>query len=725
MSLSFEQMLPAVFRRRAGLQFKALSAIILCSMLGSTLFAQPVDTGEDAGDPVEIVADGEMTEGKIPILNLMRYLQDITEKLVNYPSAGADPAFAPEVTIEVLGDIRPLTLPIVRTILETNGYEMWEETLEDGSEVIQVRSNAARNPAPGSPTTPIIEPGEEGTIENRQELATLVLQLKHTDTSVVSQALRDLLDIQGSGRQSGSIKMVPVTSSDTLIIKAKLAVLEHIQRLVRYIDVEVIGPEMILDIVELTYADAEDLVSIIEEVLNSPGVPGQPRARQTANRRQPAGAATQTATQVGEGTSLIADQRTQQIIIQSTDEDEVDLVYQLLEALDTKVKSFRRNTHTYRVKYLKAEDLADVIRQLVEGTQGSLNQRTSNRTSRNARGQTQGVQQQQQFTPTRIVPHPETNTLIVQAEPEEWNEIESILKDIDARRRQVFLEAALVQVTDSSNLNYTIEFLAGNLDDQATRIAAMSAFGISTLDTAELPDNFVRTFTGGGGGTGLLTAISSDGQLPAILRAIKQDSESKILATPFILADDNQESSINIDTEIFFETSNTTNVNTTSGQSSESAGIRMSLTPTISKEVVLLQLNLEVSSFAAASSSTGTLPDRSVNTVNSNVTIPNGSLFIIGGLARENESTVVDKIPFLGDLPFLGRFFQSRGTDSSRDNLYVFLTAHIIDEERSADLELLSDQAIEGVRGFGDVLRLNKFELPNKPPRDRSLQNRD
>ena len=726
MSLSPTQILPSVFRGGAGLRIHTFSAIIVCCMLGSSLYAQPVEPEEDAEISTEVIADGEMTEGKIPILNLMRYLQDITEKLVNYPSAGADPAFAPEVTIEVLGDIRPLTLPIVRTILETNGYEMWEETLEDGSEVIQVRSNAQRNPAPGSPTTPIIEPGEEGTIENRQELATLVLQLKYTDTSVVSQALRDLLDIQGSGRQSGSIKMVPVTSSDTLIIKAKLAVLEHIQRLVRYIDVEVIGPELILEIVELTYADAEDLVSIVEEVLNSTGVSGQPRARQTTNRGQRAGAAaTQSATQVGEGTSLIADQRTQQIIIQSTDEDEVDLVFQLIEALDTKVKSFRRNTHTYRVKYLKAEDLADVIRQLLEGTQGSLNQRTSNRTSRNARGQTQGVQQQQQFTPTRIVPHPETNTLIVQAEPEEWNEIENILKDIDARRRQVFLEAALVQVTDSSNLNYTIEFLAGNLDDQATRIAAMSAFGISTLDTTELPDNFVRTFTGGGGGTGLLTAISSDGQLPAILRAIKQDSESKILATPFILADDNQESSINIDTEIFFETSNTTNVNTTSGQSSESAGIRMSLTPTISKEVVLLQLSLEVSSFSSASSSTGTLPDRSTNTVNSNVTIPNGSLFIIGGLARENESTVVDKIPFLGDLPLLGRFFQSRGTDSSRDNLYVFLTAHIIDEERSADLELLSDQAIEGVRGFGDVLRLNKFELPNKPPRDRSLQNRD
>ena len=702
-------------------------AVRLCALLAlSSWLTGPTVTPLEAQSPTQTPAEtsvadeepGKITEGKVRVLNLMRFLQDTTGKMVNYPSAQADPAFANDVFIEVLGDIEPLTLPMVRVILETNGYEMWEETLEDGNQVIHVRSSTQRTVIPPNPISPILEQGGDRTLDNAQELATLVLQLKYTETSVVSQALRDLLDIQGPGRQSGSIKMVPVTSSDTLIIKAKLGVLDHIQRLVRYIDVEVLGPEQVLDIRELSYADADDLVSLIEEALSTTAAPGARRVTPRAAR----GAATPSANSslAGESTRLIADSRTHKIIIQGTDEDEIDLVHQLIDELDSKVRSFRRNTHTYRVKYLKAEDLAEVLRALVEGTQGGgLNGRT--RTTGNRGANNTAAQSQQQFTPTRIVPHPETNTLIVQAEPEEWHEIEELLRDIDQRRRQVFLEAALVQVTDSSNLNYTIEFLAGNLDDQATRIAAMSAFGISTLDQTQLPNNFVRQFTGSGGGTGLLAAISNDGQLPAILRAIKSDSESKILATPFILADDNQESSINIDTEIFFETSNTTNVNTTTGLASESAGIRMTLTPTISKEVVLMSLSLEVSSFAGASSSTGTLPDRSTNTINSNVTIPDGSLFIIGGLARENESTVVDKIPFLGDLPLLGRFFQSRGSDHSRDNLYVFLTAHIIDEERGADLEFLSDQAIEGVRAFGDNQKLQRFQVPNQKPRDASL----
>lgn len=725
-------------RRRGTATLLAATLLGVLILIGGTnpLAAQdppppgPADetpTGDEAASPESAAPADLMTEGKIPVLNLLRFLQDVTGKTVTYPSTLNDPSLGQEATVEVLGDIEPLTLPIVRAILETNGYELWEEELEDGSETISVRSSQARQQIPGNPTTPIIEPGQEDPLTNAQEIATLVLQLKYTDTSVVSQALRDLLDIAGSGRPSGSIKMVPVTASDTIIIRAKLGVLEHIQRLVKFIDIEAVTKEPLIQIRELVYADAEDIVTIIEDVLTLSATGTSPRRVPTRGAR---GAQPNQATPgafAGEVTRLISDARTQKIIIQSTDEDELDLVHQLIDELDTRVRSVRRNTHTYRVKFQAAEELAEVIRALVEGTEGGSLRGSAGRASRNARANTQGVQQQQQFTPTRIVPHPETNSLIVQAEPEEWTEIERILEEIDRRRRQVFLEAALVQVTDSSDLNYTIEFLAGNLDDQATRVAAMSAFGLSTLDTSQLPDEFTRVFPGTGSGTGLLAAISNDGQLPVLLRAIKNDSDSKILATPFILADDNVESSITVDTEIFFETSNTTNVNTTTGQSSESAGIRLTLTPTISREVVLLELGLEVSSFAGASSSTGTLPDKSTNTINSNVTIPDGSLFIIGGLARESESTAASKVPFLGDLPLLGRLFQSRGSDHSRDNLYVFLTAHIIDQTSFEDLELLSDQALEGVRSFGEVMRLNQFELPeeaydededdNRPPK--------
>ncbi|MFQ5653677.1 MAG: secretin N-terminal domain-containing protein, partial [Planctomycetota bacterium] len=656
-----------------------------------------------------------LTQGKIAVLDFLRYLQVTTGKVVNYPSSETDQHFAADVMIDVLGDIEPLSLPIVKALLEMNGYDLWEETLEDGAEIINVRHFAARVSTPIDPVNPIIAPGKVAPPEINQQLATLILQLKHADTSVVLQALRDLLDIQGAGRSTGTVKIVTVTPTQTLIIKSKVRILRHIQDLMRYIDVEVQGPEPIIQVRELYFADAQDIVSLIREILTAPRLRavGATRTRQPAAGRggQPASSSRRTGG-VETATQLIADARTQKLIIMTTDGAELDLVHHLIDELDTKVRSHRTKTHIYKVKYLKAADLAENIRALVEGSDGSLRSRRTQRGG--ARGAAaQQVQQQQQFTPTRIVPHDETNSIIIQAEPEEYEEIVRILEQIDQKRRQVFLEVALVQVSDSSSLNYTLEVLAGNLDDQATRIAAMTAFGISGLDATQLPSNFARTFVGVPS-TGVLAAVSRQGQIPAILRAIKTDKDTRILATPFILADDNQQNEISVQTQIFFETTQSTNVTALSGQDSEQAGITLSLLPTISREVVLLELNMEVSSFATASSSTGTVPDKSTNTITSRVTIPDGSLFIIGGLARENRGTVVDKVPILGDLPLIGRVFQTRATSHSRDNLYIFMSVHILDEEGFNSLEHLSEEARQGMRSFGEDIRVQNFTSPKQ-----------
>lgn len=690
------------------------------------------DTAEDSSD-AEIY---RMEEGKFPVLSLLRFIQRTTGKFVNYPSSTNDPAFAEETFVDVIGDVDPLTYPIVQAILETNGYELWDSTLEDGTVVINVRATSARAQVPSDPVNPIIEAGDETSAQDGEALATLVLQMKHVETSVVRQALQELLGIQGAGSTSGSLKIVTVTNNETLIIKAKIRILEHIQRLVEYIDIEISGPERLLQIRELFYADAQDIVSIVQEALSDTGTFGTTGRRTTtagsAAGRSAAGTARsgvgRSTALAGESTRLIADNRTQKIIIQSTDPDELDLVHQLIDELDTKVRNVRNTTWIYKVNYLKAEELADNIRQLVEGSEGSLRRTGSRSTSgsrttgRGTTGAAGGVQQQQQFTPTRIVPHEQTNSLIIQAEPEEYEEIENILKQIDKRRRQVFLEVALVQVSDSSSLNYTLEFLAGNLDDQALTGIMLSAFGASEVLPSLDPNGVITGLTRTPGiGVGFNAAIQQDGQFPLVMNALKADEDTNILATPFILADDNQENSISVQNEIFYTTSNTTNVNVTTSQQSETAGITLSLIPTISSEVVLLELELEVSSFSGIQNSTGALPDRATNTISSKVTIPDGGMFIIGGLAQSQASVLDEKVPFLGDLPLIGMLFQSHGSSSRRDNLYVFLSAHILDDDRFNNLSDFTQGAIEGVRSFDDEIRLQQFSDPENA-RDRAVE---
>lgn len=701
----------------------SIAILILCPLFVGVASAQPGDTG-DTGDTSGIdaakVAGGlpaKLSEGKVPLKDFLRFIRFYTGKIVNFPSSQDDPMFRDDVQLEVLGDVDPLTFPVAKLILEMNGYDLWEVELEDGNKAYNIRHHQSRQQTPLDPVTDILESDKDLPSERDEQIATLVLQLEHVEASIVIQALRELLEVSGSKTATGTLKIVTLPQNETLIIKSKIRVLRHIKNLVKYIDVEVKGPEQILQVRELYYADAFDMVDILQQALDGAeaGRTGTTRRATTprtgtTGRTATAARGRTGATQIGELTRLIPDSRTQKLIIQSTSPEEVDLIHVLVDELDAKLRNIRATTHVYHVKFLKAADLRETVTQLIDGSGGALRSQTGRgQTGARAQGARGTQQAGQQLTPSRIVNHDETNSLLVQAEPEEYEEILNILEGIDRKRRQVFLEAALVQVSDTSSLNYTIEYLAGNLDNRATRLAAMSAFGLSTLDFAQLPTNFTRAINPDAAATGLLGAISNNGQLPVLLRAIKTDTDSQILATPFILADDNQTNSLSVQSEVFFETSSQGQVAVATGQDSEQAGITLSLTPTISGSVVLLELELEVSSFGGASTGTGAVPDKATNTITSNVTIPNAELFVIGGLARENSSTAVDKIPLLGDLPLIGRLFQSRGSTKSRDNLYVFLTAHILADENSDDLRHFTRRAVEGTKAFDDDFEIQQF----------------
>ena len=680
-------------------------ALVLVGTASTGAWAQG-GTGDDA-DRDEIP---KITEGFVPVLDFLRFIQHHTGKMVNYPSAPTPEApFQPDVQINVLGDVEPLTYSIAKSILEMNGYELHEDVLEDGSEVINVNHSNRRNRSDIPNPTEIVDSDKPlPPNASNDQLLTMVLQLEFADTNTVIGALRDLLGVAGRG-SSGTIQIVNINTTNTLLLKGKKGLLGHVREIVSYIDRDLPPLPQILEVVPVTFADASELSQLISEILNLSTTPGTQNQRNNRQRQRPGGAAAaNTANSLQTYTRLVPDTRTQKIVVDSTNEEEVELVMRLIDELDTKVDFHRANTHVYRVKFLKAEDLAEDLSVLVDGANraggGGLSNRNRNRRNTGAQGAQAG---QQQLLPTRIVPHDETNSLLIQAEPEEYREIINVLHQIDKKRRQVFLEAALVQVNEASTLNYTFEYLAGTLDDNDTRVAALSAFGLTTVDPTQLPNDLARTFLEADT-RGILAAVSNDGQLPVIMRALKTDTDSVVVATPFILADDNQTSELDVQTEIFFSTNTLNNNFSTQGQDSEEAGITLTLTPTISEQVVLLDLQLAVSAFAGEPSQSGAVPDKQSNSITSLVTIPDGELFIIGGLSRETDSLSANKIPLLGDLPLIGRFFQDRASSRRRENLYVFLTCHII---REGDiLGQLTEQARRDMGTFRDDYKVQTFD---------------
>ena len=717
------------------------------------------------GQPVDI------QEGPIPVEDFLRFLADYTGLTVILSGGPAGATARQGQTITITAPIYRGDFEIVKAVLDANGFQIHRRKLAkpdgedaEAKEILIVKSTASAQSQGGVKENPVIKVGQSGATRMDEqldkgdlglypdELATMVFQLDHVAPADAILSLNTLAtgtQAKGSSRGSG-LSVAEVKGTQTIIVTAKFGLLDYIVKLLKIIDVEQKNPERIVHIIEAKEADAQELVSIIESFLQ------QSRASRSSGAakapvRTTSSSSSRSVSSINRGgtndfeTSLIADPRTQKIIITTYTMEDLEDINMLVRELDTRFDLRRLKTQIYRMRYLKAIDVAPVISDIIGsaggtrsgtrglGTSARSRTRTQGRATTQSRGALGGTTGRSSagltgqgggagLLPTLIVPHEETNALIVQAEPEEYAEILNILEQIDVKRRQVFLEAALVQVAQSSSLNYTIELLAGDPDDRDARLLFESSFGLSGINTEDFNRVFDLTNPPAGG----VAALMNRGKFPMLVQFLKANSDSKVLATPFILADDNVQSTINITETRYVTNSSTVNTATTTSQQGEEAGITLDIFPTINSEnSVFLEAGLEVSEFAAASTG-NSLPPKTTNSITSSVTIAGDRLYVIGGLTRENKAKVVDKIPLLGDIPFLGKLFRSESDSSSVTNLYIFLRAHILTDEHFKDLANLTDQALEKVdkNAEQDPLK-SQFELPLHKPKDQVESNRD
>ncbi|MAM46457.1 MAG: hypothetical protein CMJ91_07300 [Planctomycetes bacterium] len=719
------------------------------------------------GQPVDI------QEGPIPVEDFLRFLADYTGLTVILSGGPAGSTARQGQTITITAPIYQGDFEIVKAILDANGFQVHRRKLPKGDdpqaevkEILIVKSTASAQSAGGVKENPVIKVGQDGASKmdtqlakgdlnlSSDELATMVFTLEHVAPADAILSLNTLAtgsQAKGSSRTSG-LSVAEVKGTQTIIVTAKFGLLDYIVKLLKIIDVEQKNPERIVHIIEAKEADAQELVSIIESFLQ------QSRAGRSSTSKAPirttstSSSASRSSSSLNRGgasafeTSLIADPRTQKIIITTYTMEDLEDINMLVRELDTRFDLRRLKTQIYRMRYLKAIDVAPVISDIIGSSGGTRSGTRGLGTSARSRTRTQGRATTTQgrstlggttgrassgltgnagagMLPTLIVPHEETNSLIVQAEPEEYAEILNILEQIDVKRRQVFLEAALVQVSQSSNLNYSIELLAGDPDDRATRVLFEQSFGLSGID----PVDWNRILDPSAFPTGGVAAIMDRGKFPLLIEFLKSNTDSKVLATPFILADDNVQSTINITETRYVSNQSTVNTTTTSSQQGEDAGITLDIFPTINSEnSVFLEAGLEVSEFQSIGGVGGALPPKTTNSITSSVTIAGDRIYVIGGLTRENKAKSIAKLPLLGDIPFLGKLFRSESDSGSVTNLYIFLRAHILTDENFKDLAHLTDQALKKSASGSDGEPISsQFELPPRGPRAKMETNRD
>jgi len=288
----------------------------------------------------------------------------------------------------------------------------------------------------------------------------------------------------------------------------------------------------------------------------------------------------------------------------------------------------------------------------------------------------------------RVMVDEPTNTIIVIAAPSVHPIYEKLIARLDVRRPQVLIEATIVLIDTTDNFELGVEVSSSVEGVDGGTLLNFTQFGLGAVD----PMTGALALSPGVGFNGAL--IGSD-TAELIIRALKTDTRARVVSRPSVLINDNATGTLVSEAEEPFATVSVsgTGVERTTLGGFAAAGTNINITPQIS-EGDHLKLDYDVTLSSFTSTGTDTLPPaRATNSLNSQVTIPDGYTIIVGGLTEETYDKTVRSVPLLRRIPVIKYLASDRSNDKSQSTLFVFLRAVVLRDDKFKDLKALSSMA--------------------------------
>lgn len=305
------------------------------------------------------------------------------------------------------------------------------------------------------------------------------------------------------------------------------------------------------------------------------------------------------------------------------------------------------------------------------------------------------------------------NAIVVNASSNMQQRIANVIHMLDVQRDQVLVEAIVVEVSEGAAKELGVQYLLSgsktsgvpftmtNYSNTAPNLLAVTgalklndtlnngdSTTASTANTA-IQTAAVDSLIGMNGFALGIAGETANGTIfGAVLNAVKQDSGSNILSTPSILTMDNEPARFLSGQEIPISTGEalgTSNSNPFRTIERKDVGITLEVTPQVNEgEEIRLHIRQEISSIAGPVSASFSELVTNKREIETTVRVKNGEMIALGGLIQQDESTSVEKVPFLGDIPILGRAFRSDKTSRSKTNLMIFLRPTIVRDSNDA-----------------------------------------
>lgn len=560
---------------------------------------------------------------------------------------------------------------------------------------------------------------------------TQIIQLANVSVSDISSVVKEL-----AGKDA---KVIAYQPTNTLIVTDSATNIRRVYHIVSQLDVA--SPKSELAIIPLRYAQATEVQKIIEELYgatSSSSNESSSRTSETARRRvlrrrltdrRRSGSETTSegaqATSVGsEGRyieKILADERTNSLILMAN-EKAIKAITALIAQLDVDVDPASRATiHVVYLEHAKAEDVAQVLANLSEsGSSSSSARDRSNRGNRYGNRRplappggpggplflvednseaSSGTSAVAAFdSGVRITSDTNTNSLVIIATPDQFRIIKQVIDNLDIQRKQVFVEAVILELASSDSNNAGLGFHMGKstADGGLSLLSAQlggSSLGLSASDILSglamgvfgAPVDVAVTDSSGE------TTTMSVPAFGIALDALQSNSAVNILSTPNVLTMDNEEAKIVVGRNIPFPVSTGYSNNNTpiTSYQREDVAITLKVTPQINESnYVTLKVFQEVQEVESDNqgldvNTAGFITSK--RNVDTTVVVKDNQTVVLGGLIAETDSKSETKVPLLGDLPLVGMLFRGHENTNRKTNLLIFLTPHIIDDP--SDLE--------------------------------------
>ena len=539
-------------------------------------------------------------------------------------------------------------------------------------------------------------------------MITRLLPLEYVNSDEMVKILKPLM--------SRDSQIDAYTPTNTLILTDTSSNIARLMRILKQLDVE--ADEMVMEVVPLEYASAEVLARQMQDILQTLSAPPTATTSKTSSRRRTSRTSrTRTTSAQGEFPGkIIADDRTNSLIILAT-KSQLEKIRRLVHKLDYDTPRAYGNINVYYLEYASSEDTAKVLSDLVSGAH-SLASATKKASGSPAPALARTLASFE--GEVSITADTATNSLLIVATPRDYQTLKNVIQKLDIRRRQVYVEAVIMEIAPTFLQDLGVEFrggvplesgnevdqilmggsnFSGGTDDMFSSLATLGAGATASSTTGSTSTSFFPMTLGDQKGLTLGAVFDriripvgngNDIFLPAnmfLVHALHNKATSNILSTPHLIAIDNEEAEIVVGRNVPFITSTSqTTVSTVQQVQRENVGITLKFTPQITEgDYIQLELYQEISALITSpiGQDVNTVgPTTSTRKATNVVLVRDTQTIVVGGLMEDRITRSKSSVPWLGEIPLLGWLFRWEQDSVDKNNLMIFLTPTIVREDQ-------------------------------------------